>query len=126
MAGKRVEGGKLPRWRVVVVGVAFTAAVVLLLMWLAGVFAHKVDDQPRRPMTTAGRPLGGATLVPTRLVAMPASESAVGTIRAVYETAVASKILAKVVAVDLQAGQTVEAGDVLVRLDDEDLRARLQ
>ena len=26
MAGKRVEGGKLPRWRVVVVGVAFTAA----------------------------------------------------------------------------------------------------
>jgi membrane fusion protein (multidrug efflux system) len=39
---------------------------------------------------------------------------------------VASKLLAKVVEVNIQAGQRVQAGEVLVRLDDADLQARLR
>ena len=49
-----------------------------------------------------------------------------GTIRAVHETAIGSKLLARVMEVNLKAGQQVHAGDVLVRLDDTDLRAKLQ
>ena len=49
-----------------------------------------------------------------------------GTIRAVHETSIGSKLLARVVEVNLKAGQKVKAGDVLVRLDDTDLRAKLQ
>lgn len=49
-----------------------------------------------------------------------------GTIRAVHETSIGSKLLARVVEVNLKAGQEVRRGDVLVRLDDSDIRARLQ
>jgi RND family efflux transporter MFP subunit len=63
-------------------------------------------------------------LAPVRTLRVPAVESAVGTIRAVHETAVASKLLARVVEASAKAGQRVREGDVLVRLDDADLRAR--
>lgn len=66
------------------------------------------------------------TLVPVRTISLPLAESAVGTIRAVHETTIGSKLLARVVEVKLLAGQKVRADDVLVRLDDSDLRAKLQ
>ena len=55
-------------------------------------------------------------LAEARLIRVPAVESAVGTIRAVHETAVASKLLAKVREVNVQAGQAVRTGAVMVRL----------
>jgi RND family efflux transporter MFP subunit len=57
---------------------------------------------------------------------VPLEEWAVGSIRAVHETTIGSKLLARVMDVDLRAGQQVRAGDVLMRLDDADLRAKLQ
>ena len=59
-----------------------------------------------------------------RLVRLPVVETAVGTVRPVHETAIGAKLLARVVEVNLKAGQVVDAGEVLVRLDDVDLRAR--
>jgi RND family efflux transporter MFP subunit len=59
-----------------------------------------------------------------RLVRLPTVETAVGTIRPVHETTIGARLLARVVEVNLKAGQVVNAGDVLVRLDDTDLRAR--
>jgi RND family efflux transporter MFP subunit len=44
----------------------------------------------------------------------------------VHETAIGARLLARVVEVNLKAGQVVNAGDVLVRLDDMDLQARLR
>ncbi|GMV96794.1 MAG: RND transporter [Phycisphaerae bacterium] len=72
------------------------------------------------------RPVGGAQLVAARLIKVPATESAVGSVRAVHEMSVASKVLAKVMAVHVKAGQQVKKGDLLVQLDDADLRARRQ
>jgi RND family efflux transporter MFP subunit len=57
---------------------------------------------------------------------MPLIESAVGTVRPVHETTVGSKLLARVVEVNLKAGEKVHKGDVLIRLDDTDLQAKLQ
>jgi RND family efflux transporter MFP subunit len=65
-------------------------------------------------------------LAPARLVRLPLTESAVGTIRAVHETSIGSKLLARVMEVNLKAGQKVQEGDVLIRLDDADLRAKFQ
>lgn len=105
--------------------VGFAALVLLLTMWLAGTFSPKIA-----PTARSGPDGGTATAGPTataaaRLVRIPATETAVGSIRAVYETSVASRLAARVVEVNLGAGQRVKAGDVLVRLDDSDLRARL-
>ena len=66
------------------------------------------------------------TTVPVRLVRLPLIESAVGSIRAVHETSIGSKLLAHVMEVNLKAGQKVAEGDVLLRLDDTDLQAKLQ
>jgi len=113
--------------RMSVLGVVFTAVVVVLLLLLAGVFHRKIDtDAPTTP-PVAGRPVeANTTLIPATVFRTPIVESAVGTVRAVHETAIASKLLAKVVKVNVQAGKEVRAGDVLVQLDDEDLQAQVR
>ena len=103
---------------------AFAAAVVLLMLWLAGKFSPKV------PLDTAAEhadspPIQGQ-LAAARVIRLPLTESAVGTIRAVHETSIGSKLLARVVQVNLKAGEQVNKGDVLVRLDETDLQAKLQ
>jgi RND family efflux transporter MFP subunit len=103
---------------------AFAAGVVVLLLWLAGKFSPKVPTEGAAARTQASKFEG--RLVPVRLVSQPMSESAVGTIRAVHETSIGSKLLARVVEVNLKADQKVRAGDVLIRLDDTDLRAKLR
>jgi membrane fusion protein, multidrug efflux system len=110
-------------WRATVF-LGFTAGVVLLMLWLAGGFAPKVLTGAATQPTA--NPLGEGRAVAARLLRLPVVESAVGTIRAVHETSIGSKLLARVVDVNLQAGQKVKSGEVLVRLDDTDLRARLQ
>ncbi len=106
----------------VAVAVGFTAGVIVLLLWLAGTFDRKV------PMNAAqaGVPEFKGRTTPVRQVEIPRFESAVGTIRAVRETNIGSKLLAKVLEINLKAGQKVQKGDVLARLDDTDLRARVQ
>lgn len=101
----------------------FSVLVAVPLLYLAGKFSPKVSESPSEPVQ-AERPAGEA--VPVRQVSLPVVESAVGSIRAVREMAVGSKLLARVVEVNLRAGQEVKRDDVLVRLDDTDLQAKLQ
>lgn len=111
----RVIGG-------VALAVVLTAGLALLLLVLAGVFQRKVPTEsgPAPAVAVTGDP----PLAAVRLVRKPRFESAVGTVRAVHESALASKILARVVEVRVKAGQAVTRDEVLVRLDDSDLQAR--
>lgn len=114
------------RWNLpIVVGasVAFTVLCVVLMMLLAGWFTAKVPAAS--PPPRGGVP-EGMRAVAVRMVSLPIDESAVGTMQAVQETTLASRILARVVEIDLRAGQPVGETDVLVRLDESDLKARLQ
>lgn len=113
-------------WRRVALGAAFAAVVVVLMLWLAGVFHPKIDTRRVESAVAARRPVGDREIAPVLLIRVPRMESAVGTIRAVHETAIASKLLAKVVEANVQAGRNVTRGQVLFRLDDEDLQARLE
>jgi RND family efflux transporter MFP subunit len=113
----------------VLVGLSFLFVVVLLMIWLAGGFHPKIDDGPGPPVVPAAsdRTLpASARTVAARVLQMPRIETAVGTVRAVHEAAVASKLLAKVIEVNVTAGKPVKANDVLIRLDDADLRARAE
>ncbi|MBN1854005.1 MAG: efflux RND transporter periplasmic adaptor subunit [Pirellulales bacterium] len=110
--------------RRVVVFLAFTAGVILLMLWLAGKFTPKVTEKAAFATSPFSEIRGDVE--PVRLVRLPLNESAVGTIRAVHETTIGSKLLTRVEEVDLKAGQKVRKGDVLVRLDDTDLKAKLQ
>jgi RND family efflux transporter MFP subunit len=105
------------------VSLGFAVGVVLLLLWLAGKFEPKVP--PTSPAPAAAASIDWP-VVPVEVRRLPRTETAVGSIRAVHETSIGSKLLARVVEVNLKAGQKVKQGEVLVRLDDSDLQARLQ
>jgi RND family efflux transporter MFP subunit len=116
---------QLTRWTArIVVFLAFAAGVVVLMLWLAGKFTPKTPATTETARTQVQNFTG--TIAKARIIRLPLYESAVGTIRSVHETTIASKLLARVVEVNLKAGQSVHAGEILVRLDDTDLRARLQ
>jgi len=102
--------------------VLFAAGVILLPLWLSGRFTRKVPSTTPSQLSenVEGR------IVDVRLIDLPQVETAIGTIRAVYETNIASRILARVVEVNFTAGKAVKAGDVLIRMDDADMQARLQ
>lgn len=95
--------------------------MVGLLAWLMGAFRTRVvpSGPALPPQLAAG--------VPLHTVAMrrvPRTETAVGTIRAVRETAVAARILGRVRSLGIdRAGQAVAAGEVLCELDADDLQA---
>lgn len=113
--------GILKTWTIAIVG---TIGVGWILMFLAGVFSPKV---PTDDVGAVARPVpAGAQIVEVQLLRRPRFESAVGSIEPVHRSAVAAKILAKVLEVNVTAGQLVTAGEVLVRLSDDDLRSRLQ
>jgi RND family efflux transporter MFP subunit len=116
---------RVPGWvRGAAVTAAFAVIVVVLMLWLAGRFSPKLAKDELAP---ADRNSAASTaLMPVRLARIPVTETAAGTIGAVHETRIASKVLARVVEVNLKAGQAVASGEVLVRLDDKDVRARLQ
>ena len=107
-----------------VVLLAFAAGVVVLMFWLSGKFSPKVPGASSAQATEASTADRHVAMV--RIVTRPLSESAVGSIRAVHETSIGSKLLARVIDIKLKAGQKVNKGHVLVRLDDTDLRAKLE
>ncbi len=102
---------------------ALALVVVLLMLWLMGVFSPKVRTDARP--SAAARPIGAGRVVDVAERTRPLEETAVGTIQPVHRVEVASRLLARVVEVRAIAGQRVARGDALVRLDDTDLRARV-
>jgi RND family efflux transporter MFP subunit len=131
MSKAAVSTSPSPLVRKIVVAVVFAVAVIVLMVWLAGGFHRKIGaaaaDHMEETPAVAGHALpAGAMVEPVRVIRVPATESAVGTIKAVHETSLASKLLARVIEVNVIAGQRVTKDEVLVRLDDADLKARQQ
>lgn len=111
-----------PRWLAATgVLMLFTVGVAGLMLWLVGAFEPKIrtNERPSAPSIPAGR----AVAVVARTI--PLIETAVGTIQPVHRVEVASRLLAQALEVNVIAGQKLARDDVLVRLDDTDLRARL-
>lgn len=96
--------------------------IVVLLIWLAGGFREKIQPGPAQ---VGMQPLGGAPTVAVGLVSVPLVEDAVGTVRAAHETEVGAKIMARVLAVHVHAGQHVEQGHVLLELARDEFAARV-
>lgn len=107
-------------WLLLLAGIG---GVSLLLLLFAGVFHTKVDggkSQRLNPLPANGQ------YIEAVMVTQPRYETAIGTIRPVHEANVASKIMARVLEINVTAGKRVQAGEVLVRLSDEEQRSRVQ
>lgn len=108
--------------RIALLGGGMLVAIVAIMLWLVGVFRPKIGQDTAAP--PGRRPIANAPLVEVVSIRVPVNETAVGTVKAVHEAAVAAKLLAKVLAVHIKAGQPVAKDTVLVELDSTDLTAR--
>jgi membrane fusion protein (multidrug efflux system) len=106
--------------RTAILGVVGLALLIVIVAWLSGAFKEKVA--PGREAAAGGATTGPVVEVRGRLV--PQITRAAGTVRAVHETAVGSRLLAHIEKVHVTAGQAVANGAVLVELDKADLEAR--
>jgi RND family efflux transporter MFP subunit len=117
---KVTAASSLMKW---LLAVAMTAVVTVMLLFLAGVFHNKV---PSDVAEGKKRSAEGLKSVAARVLKQPRYETATGTVKPVHESAVAAKLLAKVLEINATAGQVVQKDQVLVKLDDADLQARLK
>jgi RND family efflux transporter MFP subunit len=107
-----------PKWLTkIVLALGLAALVVVLMLYLDGVFSRKVAPRPAAGNGPA--PIGPAQLFEAKFIDIPNLEQAPGTIRPLHETALASKVREpeKVIEVNVVAGQEVHKGDLLVKLD---------
>jgi RND family efflux transporter MFP subunit len=119
--GQRFSSAWRPVIRGVLLTLGITAIVVVLMLWLIGTFHPKIGANALNVM---GEPLNDRPVEVVANVRLPVFETSVGTVRPVHQVDLASKLLAKVARIDLRAGDAVKAGQVIVRLDDNDLKAR--
>jgi RND family efflux transporter MFP subunit len=99
---------------------AVLAGLLLLLLWQAGIFRTGQVEPGERAVAVAaavGRPL---VLAATEV---PVVYRTVGTVRSRDEIDLSPRITARIVEVRFRGGDAVPANEVLIRLDDTDLRA---
>jgi RND family efflux transporter MFP subunit len=112
--------GKLTRTVLpIVVGLGL---LVLVIAWLAGSFETKI--QPERKQLEE-RMLAGQETDEVHEVIKPYIEEALGTLRAASRTVISAKVLASIQEITVSAGDNVQQDDILLRLDDGELKARL-
>jgi len=93
-------------------------AFALLLAYFAGFFHAKLDDAERLPEQ---RVAGSAQAVAAMTAAV--LEEVAGTVQSTSDTILASRIMATILRVNVKAGDSVTAEDVLIELDAQALQA---
>lgn len=111
------------RWMTWALAVVMTTIVTIMLLILAGVFHAKV---PTESAVVEVRSADGLKTTAAKIIRQTRYETATGSVKPVHESAVASKLLARVLEMNVTAGQAVTKDQILVRLDDADLQARLK
>jgi RND family efflux transporter MFP subunit len=106
-----------------IIGILVALGILAAVMGhLAGFFSDKVV--PGRVEIPPAAIDGEVVTVIASQV--PVIEQATGTVRSRHETVLSARITARVIEVLVNAGDSVVAGDVVLTLDDRDLRAQLQ
>ncbi|MFN3238033.1 MAG: efflux RND transporter periplasmic adaptor subunit [Pseudomonadales bacterium] len=102
---------------------AATGAIVALLVviaWMAGMFNDRVE-----PGLKELRPANNNDAIEVELVEIDVFEYATASIIPDETTRISSRILARITSVEVRASQQVKKGDVLARLEQSDLKARM-
>ncbi|MEW6238477.1 MAG: efflux RND transporter periplasmic adaptor subunit [Candidatus Omnitrophota bacterium] len=108
----------------IVLATVSLAVLFLMLMWMQGSFT-KGRIGPGLLEDRQEEAKDASTVAATYIMADQSAE-AVGSIQSRSTTNIASKILAAIETVAVRPGSQAKKGDLLITLDDRDLRARLQ
>lgn len=106
--------------------VLFAAAFIglgLLFVWMAGGLVSKLGTDP---LAAKGEPIDGRALVEVQRKVIPQWQHYTGTLVADQQATLSARITAQVADVLVRVGDRVKAGDVLLRLDNQDLDARVR
>lgn len=96
-------------------------ALLLMIAWMAGLFTEKIQPDTRSPeRSTAGEPIAVEEVDITVIEKVPA------TVEAAQATLISSRLLARIVAVNVRAGDSVVRGDLLIELENSDIQAQVQ
>lgn len=100
-------------------------ALILLLLWMQGVIGgHKIA--PGETPLAARALEGPFDTDEVRRVSYVQTEEAVGTVKAKREVLIAPRIMGTLLELPYREGDVVESGKMVARLDDRDIRARLE
>jgi RND family efflux transporter MFP subunit len=107
--------------KIVYAAIAFVVLLVLI-GWLAGFFSPKIDSTPLDRETIV---LADGQLITIEPIEIEVTESVPGSITARDYTTISSRILSRIDSIKVRAGDTVQKGDVLIELEQADLKARV-
>lgn len=100
------------------------AALVLVLLWMRGDFTEgRIGPGLNEPAAETIPPID---TVEAEYITMNQTAEAVGSIQSRNTATISGQILATILEVAVTPGERVNKGQLLIRLDDRDLRARLQ
>lgn len=98
--------------------------LLVILVWAGGGCGEKVS--PGRMDVSVGKPLSPhAVLYTTRVERVPARVDVVGTVASEQKIHISARIPAHIAEVFVTAGDAVKKGDVLLTLDDREIREQL-
>jgi len=107
----------------ILLAIVSIAVLVILMVYLAGGFRERVE--PGRANAPVRRLAEGQAVEVAHQIAGIEWVEFVGALRAERRADVAAKIQATILEIRAQAGDSVEAGQELIRLDDRELQAKL-
>jgi HlyD family secretion protein len=100
------------------------ATIVILMLWILGTFRRGVIQAGKVPVPVESA--AGLSTQRIKIQTIPAITEAVGTVQAEQFAAVTSRVVANILEMRAAAGQRVSSGEILVVLDDRDLRHRVE
>jgi RND family efflux transporter MFP subunit len=103
---------------------AALAALVLVILWMAGAFHAKIEPAQVERAVASLAP--GQRVAEIHRVTENVVETVIGSIVAERKTTVSSKILATIQSIRVSAGSNVREGDLLIELDARSLSSQVQ
>lgn len=95
------------------------AGLLLVILWMAGAFYNKIDPD----VLSTSKTYAGETFL-INAVEQQGYEDVPATVRSKQTTNVAARILAPIKSIHVKAGDLVKTGDLLIELDNRNLRAQ--
>ncbi|MCX2979694.1 efflux RND transporter periplasmic adaptor subunit [Halieaceae bacterium IMCC14734] len=107
---------RVANWIVPVLAIAL---LLLVVLWMAGLFSSRIE-----PATVALTSASTSDLWRVESQSVSLTESVPATLEARQSTDISSRILARIENIEVRSGDMVERGQVLISLEQSDLRSR--
>lgn len=105
----------------IIVPLLSIVALLLVIAWMAGLFSDKIEPGINTiERTNIGEPAEVRVADVTIIEKVPAS------VEATQATLVSSRLMARIVAVKVRAGDSVRKGELLLELENSDIKAQVQ